>query len=320
MKYKPMMVAGQKPGVTEEIFVIEYHAGKPFGVKTKLTTDWTKTRHGHWKPEDKTISTSSRDYDFEWSKTNEQLYWHNPGGGGDPAIIHVGRFANPDPPYAQIWMAPGVKAVGYVEGSRCEQTRDVADAELLAYGYERIDRPLLLNLDSKRTRNPFEVADGDTDCRYCKFCDDYLPDGDGDLCEHAIWCDDCSGYVYDLPEGHVDIDSGDSEPVRHDEWVSGETDEFCGHKGDIRLRIMDGNVETSDGHEVPIEEAARIIADLMDTRNRQLRLFGEAATPNIIGYRAKILRDSIRIGCVEIKWSEILRIDGLLKAEVPHAR
>lgn len=313
-KYTPIIVDGQKPGRTEEVVAIEYRGGKPFGVQTKGTTEWGKVRG--WRPEDDTkISVSANYYDFEWSKTNQQLYWHNSAGGGNPDLFIVsGSFCNPVPPPVKIWLAPGVRAVEYVEGTRCEQVRDVSDAELLERGYLRIARPLILSGNFvKRTRNPFEVADGDTDCYYCKFCDDYLPDGDGDLCEHVIWCDEYSGYVYDTPEGHVDIDSSNSKPVRHDdEWVTGESDDPFAHKGSIRLRINGYCVETSDEHSVTISEAAAVIAYVHDFRTKQFRLFGES--PGYVrGYRIKVEKDHVRIGCARIAMAEIERIAKLLE-------
>lgn len=316
-KHTPIMADGRGPGQTEEVVIIVYHDRKPFQVETKLTTEWDKVRG--CRPEDGTkISTSRNDYNFEWSKTHEQLYWHNSGGGGNPdQFVVSGSFCEPNPPPAKIWMAPGIRAVEHVEGTRCEQVRDVSDAQLLERGYLRIDRPLLLSggWTGKRTRNPFEVAEGDTDCRYCKFCDDHLPDTDGDLCDHVVYCDACCGYVYDTPEGHVDIDSSDEVPVRHDEaWAAGETDEVVPHKGSLRLRINGDCVESSDDHSVSIGEAAAIIADIADIRSKQLRLFGGMPKRTCAcGYVIKIEKNHVRIGCATIALAEIERIAKLLE-------
>lgn len=196
-------------------------------------------------------------------------------------------------------------------------TIDLSDADLLERGYERIAKPLTLHgWFTKRTRNPFDVADGDIGCYYCKFCDDYLPDSDGArLCDHVIWCDECSDRVYDLPQGHVSIDSSDATPTRHDEgWVRGEADECeYPHNGSIRLRINDGYVETSNGRSIPVAEAARVIADITDRRNKQLRLFGP--TPKQIfafGARVVVTRKVVRVGCTQLAWDEVKRIAAML--------
>lgn len=312
----PMLVSGREgPSTTEEVVAIEYHDNRPFAVHTKVTIEWDKVCG--WRPEDgKKFSNSRNDYSFEWSKTNGQLYWHNRGGGGSWKEFIAAAFTNPNPPYAQVWLAKGVRARAYKPDTRCRKMIDLSDADLLARGYERVARPIILtNSCNEPTPNPFDVADGDIDCRYCKFCDDYLPDSDGNsLCEHVVYCDDCCGWVYDLCAGHVDLDDSRAKPVRHDDdWVDGKTDECCAHKGNIRLRINGDRLETTMGSDMPIAQAASVIADIIDRRRKQLRLFGPVPKEiYAFGRSVVVKKKAVHVGCSKVAWSEIERIAGLL--------
>lgn len=201
-------------GVIEEVVAIEYRGVKPFSVQTHVSTD---NREKAWfKPGDAEIIHGSRHYDFEWSRNNESLYWHMSGCGGSWTEFNLSPFPNPSPPKAKLWLAPGVQAVEYLW--KTQRTRMISDARMLAMGYQRIAMPLSLGRIGHKGRNPFDAAIGDTDCVYCKFCDDYLPDTGGWLCNHIFWCDDCEGHVYELTGGHIAVDAGpDSVLVKHEE-------------------------------------------------------------------------------------------------------
>lgn len=221
-----LVAHGEGSHKTEWCAAIEYQRGKPFSVMTWLRTDYTREP---WWPNRRDqscpVGNGAQNYDFEWCRTNGQLYWHLSGFGGDPTEFMVSGFSKPSPPPAKLWLAPGVRAVEYVAKTRT--TRPLTDRQLLARGYLRIARPLALTrlLDEfarkrgEATRNPFDVADGDRECVYCRHCDDYLPGTDETwVCDHVRWCDDCLGYVYEDDKGaHTSIDRPDGKPVTHPE-------------------------------------------------------------------------------------------------------
>jgi hypothetical protein len=215
---------GEESGKQEFVAAIEYHGRNAFAVQTRLVSDWTKKPW--WvneRDKSRPVTECAQWYDVEWCRRDKQHYWHNSGGGGEPYVWHCnGAFVKPDPPPARIWLAPGVKAMEYVEGTRCEKMRPVSDAELLKKGYRRILRPVELTRllpewdrkQGKRTWNPFDVMEGDTECHWCEKCRDHLPDTDGGwLCDHLRWCDLCGWWAYDKPHRRQD----DGEPVVHEE-------------------------------------------------------------------------------------------------------
>lgn len=211
----PMLVDGHGENVTEEVRAIEYHDGKPFAVMTcEIRDDVARTgRHAA----DRYLSTAQQ-YDFEWCRTNRQLYYHQSGSGGSANEFHVGPFCKPSPPPAKLWLAPGVRAYEYTGKRLATGRRFVSTDRLLRMGYELIQEPLdlrRLTRERKGTLNPFDVAEGDTECHYCKFCNDYMPNnGWGDwLCDHVRWCDECGWWVYD--KTHVRLDSHDGKPTVH---------------------------------------------------------------------------------------------------------
>lgn len=217
---KPMTVSHGVDNITvETVLAIEYHDGRPFSVMTHTRTD--NRRKPWYQPNRDTAFTGCpQHYDFEFCKRDQQLYWHNSGSGGEDGFV-VSRFAKPSPPKAKLWLAPGVTAMEYV-GRKSLNRKPCGERRLLAMGYELIAAPLdLTSLHTGwsshigATCNPFDVAEGDTECQWCDECQDRLPDRDGRLCEHVVWCDECCWWVYE--KTHVRLDSMDDEPTIHDD-------------------------------------------------------------------------------------------------------
>ncbi len=181
----------------------------------------------------------------------------------------------------------------------------MSESRLLKLGYLLILEPLPLKHFDDETVNPFNIADGDTDCVYCKFCDDYLPDDGGRLCDHACYCDECGGMVYDTPSGHVSMDSHDATPTRHDmEWLRGEIDDYDFEHSAVMLRVKNGHVETSERHRIPADMAIRAIEFMREHRAGWKGEHRIAPGMNLEDVSA----ESVKVGCTMIAWSEIDRI------------
>lgn len=314
-KSSELIVPSSALDKTVKVIAIEYLDDKPFSVRTRVVTDWTKNPRGHRRPEDKKTSSHCNDYNFEFHRSGQSLYWHRSGSGGTWKHFYVSCFCEPNPPPAKLWLAPGVKAIAYVEGTHCRKTRDVSDAELLEMGYLRIAEPLELDSAYGKSRNPFDVSDGNTECHYCEYCNDRIPDnGGGRLCEHITWCDECEAHVYETAEGHVSIDGG--EPVNHEvediaAWLAGEDVELGEHYI-VKLRINGDQVEASNGYEMPI---ATVKAGIELARKyRESGLTSNTGTRFGAYYVTRISKFSVKIGCTTIPWDEVDRIEKLIDA------
>jgi hypothetical protein len=194
------------------IVYIEYLNRRPHSVVTEL--HWDHSRELWFQPgRDKPTGTCAEHWDFEWCRRDSDLYYCKSGFGGDPLVVDICRFAEPDPPPGMIWCAPDVKLIRWVSKERPE-VEIRSDAVLLRMGYRRLNTPLLLATASGRSRNPFKAAkEIDDSCSYCRICKDYLPWEHE--CEHLEWCDECTCLVY--VDTHVREDDPDGEPVIHEE-------------------------------------------------------------------------------------------------------
>jgi hypothetical protein len=202
---------------SHRVVFIEYHDRRPFNVVTE--NHWVHSGKPWFKPGvDRPNGTSACYWDFEWCKRDETLYYSQSGGGGDPRSIYIGRFTEPDPPPGLFWAAPDVRFHRWVSKAKPEVAIR-SDSVLLAMGYRRLARPLLLKAayhagSDKRTRNPFLAAEElEGRIAYCMICDDHFPSDHE--CEHMEWCDRCACLVY--IDGHIPEDSHDGKPVIHDE-------------------------------------------------------------------------------------------------------
>jgi hypothetical protein len=128
------------------IRVIEYHGKMPHSV--------TSSRPGNSY------------YDFNHCKRDNQVYWHESGGGPKTPTIELGRMAFPESPYGRtgVWLAPGERAT--VDGESLDEA-----------GFDII---------TEQPPNPFDDAIEER-CYWCDWCDDALPDTSP--CEHL--CDGC---------------------------------------------------------------------------------------------------------------------------------
>ncbi|MGC4033656.1 MAG: hypothetical protein QM754_18380 [Tepidisphaeraceae bacterium] len=214
----PTMIRNQSDGVIQTVVAIEYQDGRPSSVVVREEKDNT-AKPWFRRGEDSPVGVTRCDYGVEWCKRDSQLYWHMHGCGGSISEVAVLGFSKPSPPKAKLWLAPGVTAVEYV-GRTNPRRKPIGKTRLRNLGYELIASPLdLTSLHTGWTKhvgqtcNPFDVADGDVECQYCKHCRDWLPDRDGVLCEHVEWCDECSWYIYS--KTHVRLDSDDGKPTIH---------------------------------------------------------------------------------------------------------
>ena len=147
-------------------------------------------------------------YDFDWCKSNEQLYYHCSGGGGSAKEIVLSHFSDPSPPLQKIWAAEGVGFVELVDKDG-EWVNVAIDAERVrAMGYEVIDKPLnitpfLSEYDQKNKDaifNPFDAA-CESETEYCSICDDRFPDDS--TCRHLFWSDDGGWSGVGSDEGKI---------------------------------------------------------------------------------------------------------------------
>ena len=68
-------------GVKHRLLVIEYGKGKPVSVTTEE----------HWVHRNGDSGKSNRYFDFNFSKRNDRLYWHNSGGGSGNREHNLGK-------------------------------------------------------------------------------------------------------------------------------------------------------------------------------------------------------------------------------------
>lgn len=186
------------------LMFIEYRHRKPFGVITLKA----------WKYRDGSTGLCPQYFDFNWCKTDQSLYWHNSGGGGSSLEgVHLGRFLDPIPRQL-FWAAPELRLTTSVADGDGFKNVEMSEADIYEMGYQRIKRPLLLDLPHhNKSRNPFDVSGGDTETVYCEKCDDHFPSEDNSPCDHLEWCDLCCDFVYS--DGHKRQDDG--EAVVHTE-------------------------------------------------------------------------------------------------------
>ena len=158
-------------------------------------------------------------WDFDHSKRDDDVYYHQSGSGGDPLSINIGRFSEPQPPPGLLWTAPDVRLHRWVSKEKPEVAIR-SNSTLLKMGYRRLSRPLVLRAGSghwggvNRSRNPFLVcSETDSHLAYCKVCDDRFPSEQ--KCEHLEWCDRCAWLVY--VDTHVREDEPEGAPTVHGE-------------------------------------------------------------------------------------------------------
>lgn len=195
----------------QRVVVIEYQDGWPCSVVTEL--HWDHSRKPWFKPgRDKPSGTCAEQWDFDYSRTERTLYFHDSGSGGTPKA-YVARFVKPDPPPAKLWVAEGVPIVDCGKSGR-----GVSDATLLKRGYVLIPRPLLLPKPyGGKTRNPFEAGEEGRTV-YCGRCEDCLGcDDTNHPCEHIEWCDGCGLWVYADTRQHVEEHEGSLCDCEQDE-------------------------------------------------------------------------------------------------------
>jgi hypothetical protein len=174
----------------QRVVVIEYEKRRPVSVITEEHWDHSKKP---WFVPGRGLPTGTcpQHYDFNFSKRDASLYWHNSGGGGGLKYIAL-KFSEPSPPPGEIWIADDVPVFKY--GKRLKEIA-IDDAELLKLGYRRLKNPRLLSdsYSEVKSRNPFD-ASTEGRCIYCDYCRDHLLEDS--LCEHIDWCGECAGFVY----------------------------------------------------------------------------------------------------------------------------
>jgi hypothetical protein len=159
-----------------EITVIIYHGNKPFSVFNGK--GWASS------------------YDFEWCENDNVCAYHLSGSGGLP---YVGKYWNPTPPTVKVWVRPGTRLTSDAASGKAFTAKS-ARRKLARWGMKLIDSPILLPSHLGMTGNPFQwnlALHGDAE--YCTVCGVFHFDdgwGDGELCEHVGWCEDCA-----LPTG-----------------------------------------------------------------------------------------------------------------------
>lgn len=181
------------------VVAIEYQDGWPSGVLTEK--HWDYTGKPWFNPgRDRPNGTCACQWDFDWCKGEESLYFHNSGEGGEIAY-HVSRFVHPVPPKAKLWVADGVAIVTSTDDGKASRAVN-GPSELLQMGYQLIDRPIRLPAvdymacPTKTTLNPFYAGwEGET--IWCARCQSIHPSEDtNNPCEHIAWCDECATWIY----------------------------------------------------------------------------------------------------------------------------
>jgi hypothetical protein len=158
----------------EQVLFIEYHNGFPFNV-----------------------ITTAGDYQFEeCGGKGGNVCCYNSGSGGDIGDdFHVGTLCDPKPPITcAIWKAEGCGLQKYFRKKEIKLKDE--KAELLAMGYELLDKPLdltkyLSDYDKKegeKTCNPFEISEEIFEgFVYCKICDCWDIESPEHYCRHLFW-------------------------------------------------------------------------------------------------------------------------------------
>lgn len=188
-------------GVKHRLLVIEYLDDKPHSVITE--EHWEHSKKPWFREGVHTTSgTCCCDFDFNFSKAHDTIYWHKSGCGGDRSLYVIGKLSNGA---RKIWLAPDIKLATHVAGDQWNwgAKRELTAAEIAEYGYSVLEKPI--------SENPFAGACGDIDCVYCPRCESYLPDDFNilsGLCEHAQWCDDCSAWVLDDTRELIGVGEG----------------------------------------------------------------------------------------------------------------
>jgi hypothetical protein len=126
--------------------------GRPFSVVTR-----------EWIP-DATISPYWRrtEYDFDWCRAEQTLYWHEVGSGGDSPLSWPGQY----------WAADGI---------------DVAHEKDTAERLDILPAPFTV-------ARLFDDAIETGHTIWCGKCQDHYPDDYGNPCAHVWWCDECSDW------------------------------------------------------------------------------------------------------------------------------
>lgn len=170
------------------IIYIVYHGTKPHSVVTV---------HPHLFDEAK-WNLSVSDWDFDYCRRDKTLYYHNSGGGGDGRSYKasIGQcYCDNKKVRTRFWADESVRMTRWNCKTGPKEYGPhkyvlATDADLKRVMWERLDKPLLLNIGGKRSRNPFDVADEtDSHLVYCDRCRDFLPDES--VCSHLVWCDNC---------------------------------------------------------------------------------------------------------------------------------
>jgi hypothetical protein len=154
------------------------------------------------------VTSDGGQYDFNWSRLNDEVYWHESGSGGTDGTYPVSRyvlptgkcdadgkpeFLPPDPtaePQSWIWLAPGVvpiEELGWdAKAYRYRGQRVLSREDLREMGYLLLD---------ELPGDPFEDAE-ERETVYCDVCHDDLPlrAYELEVCDHVYWCDGHGGY------------------------------------------------------------------------------------------------------------------------------
>lgn len=191
-------------GNKHRLLTIEYFKGKPSVVITEEFWDhsnepWSK------KGRHRTTGSNAMHFDFDYSKVYDQLYWHCSGGGGNGKTHCIGRLIGLK---AKIWAAPDIQLTKYVKRKGKWIEKPVTKEDLKRFGYTMIKSPLILKSEYREPSiNPFDHAEGDTECVWCPQCKDHLPDEPGRACEHLRWCDECSSWIIKKTKQWLEGDS-----------------------------------------------------------------------------------------------------------------
>lgn len=172
----------------EKLVFVEYIHGKPINVVTAKY--WDHSGFAWFNPaKDAPTGTCPEHYDFEWSRTHGNIYYHNSGCGGDYEITlskWIGSVKQ-----INVWADPIVQFVVDVKRKGEWTTRPATPRDWLRLRYRRLRLPKLIS----GSRNPFEYA-CESRCEWCPKCKDWLPTDDTDSpCEHMTWCDGCAMFV-----------------------------------------------------------------------------------------------------------------------------
>lgn len=125
-------------------------------------------------------AVSQNQYDFDYSKKWNTLYWYHSGGGPKFVQYCLGKLVK-NQKLCDIWISAEIQLLNEKK-VRSKYLEVPFDGDFTKFGYNRIDSLKLLG-DSALTCDPFEFGEEtDYPIDYCDVCNDYFPSDQ--QCEH----------------------------------------------------------------------------------------------------------------------------------------